>query len=72
MIREFYEMFRKPSPQILAQRELEEAQRKLLEAQTGRDYAESMVSYREKQVRRLQAQIKVWADDSRKEVATNP
>ena len=70
MIREFFEMWRKPSPQVLAQRELEEAQRKLLEAQTGRDYAESMVSYREKQVRRLQAQIKVWADDKARDVAS--
>jgi len=42
-----------PSAEVLALKELEEAKRKLLEAQTSREYADSMVKFREAQIKRL-------------------
>jgi hypothetical protein len=42
-----------PSPEALAYRELDDCKRKLLEAQTAREYAESMVKFREAQIKRL-------------------
>ena len=47
-----------PSAEIIALRELEEAKRKLLEAQTAREYADSMVKFREQQIKRLTTYIK--------------
>lgn len=45
--------FRKPSPEMMATQELEDARRALLEAQTGMEYAKAMVSYRTEQIERL-------------------
>jgi hypothetical protein len=42
-----------PSPEALAYRELDDCKRKLLEAQTAREYADSMVKFREAQIKRL-------------------
>jgi hypothetical protein len=46
-----------PSAEALALRELEDSKRRLLEAQTAREYAESMVKYREAQIKRLTAYL---------------
>lgn len=51
-------LWQTPSAEALALRELEEAKRKLLDAQTSREYAESMVKFREAQIKRLTAYIK--------------
>ena len=51
-------LWQTPSAEVLALRELEEAKRKLLDAQTSREYAESMVKFREAQIKRLTAYIK--------------
>jgi hypothetical protein len=46
-------LYKIPSAEALALRELEEAKRKLLEAQSGRDYAASMCNYYETKIKRL-------------------
>jgi len=46
-----------PSPEALAYRELDDCKRKLLEAQTAREYADSMVKFREAQIKRLTAYL---------------
>lgn len=58
MINELKKMWATPSAEVLALKELEEAKRKLLEAQTSREYADSMVKFREAQIKRLTAYIK--------------
>jgi len=58
MIDELKKMWTTPSAEVLALRELEEARRKLLDAQTSREYAESMVKFREQQIKRLTAYLK--------------
>jgi hypothetical protein len=61
MIRESIEwlktVYKIPSAEVLALRELEEAKRKLLEAQSGRDYAISMCNYYETKIKRLTAYL---------------
>lgn len=47
------EAFRKPSAEIIAQRELEDAKRALLEAQSGLEYAAAMVDYHSSRIQRL-------------------
>lgn len=51
-------LWQTPSAEMLAMRELEDAKRRLLEAQTTREYADSMVKFREAQIKRLTAYIK--------------
>lgn len=46
-------LYRVPSAETLALRELEESKRKLLDAQSGRDYAISMCNYYEAKIKRL-------------------
>lgn len=58
MMNELKKLWATPSAEALALRELEEAKRKLLDAQTSREYAESMVKFREAQIKRLTAYIK--------------
>ena len=58
MINELKKMWATPSAESIALRELEDAKRKLLEAQTSREYADSMVKFREAQIKRLTAYIK--------------
>jgi len=58
MIEELKKLWATPSAEALALRELEDAKRKLLEAQTSREYADSMVKFREAQIKRLTAYIK--------------
>lgn len=49
--------YRKPSPETIALRELEDAKRSLLEAQSGREYADSMCKYHEARIKRLTAYL---------------
>ena len=51
-------IWRTPSAEMMAMRELENAKRNLLEAQTAREYADSMCKFREQQIKRLTAYIK--------------
>lgn len=53
-MRALINLFKTPSADELAVRELEEARRGLLVAQTGLDYARSMVDYETQRVRRLE------------------
>lgn len=46
--------FTKPSPEMMAVRELEEARRSLLEAQTAKEYAASIEQYNKARITRLQ------------------
>ena len=57
MINELKKLWATPSAEAIALRELEEAKRKLLDAQTSREYAESMVKFREAQIKRLTAYL---------------
>ena len=57
MLQSLLKILRKPSPEELVARELDEARRGLLEAMTGRDYANAMVAYHEARIARLRAQL---------------
>lgn len=46
-------LFRMPSPEELAARELDQARRALLEAQSAREYADAMVTYHQRRIDRL-------------------
>lgn len=59
---------RKPTPETLALRELEEAKRQLLVAQSGKEYADSMVKYHEARIKRL---TKIIAE-SMNDTSANP
>lgn len=50
-------LWRKPSPEEMMARELDDARRALLEALSGRDYAESMVAYHERRIDRLRSMM---------------
>ena len=50
-------LYKMPSAEALALRELEDSKRKLLEAQSGREYAISMCNYYEAKIKRLSAYL---------------
>ena len=50
-------LFRKPTPAMLARIELEDAQRQLLAAHTAAEYARSVVAYNEARIKRLKAYL---------------
>lgn len=52
-----YNPFKKPSADVLAMMELEEAKRQLLSAQSGLEYAKAMVAYNEERVTRLSRRV---------------
>lgn len=54
----FLELFRKPSAEVLAQRELDEDKRLLLETQRSKDYYSKLVEYYETRIRNLTIQLK--------------
>ena len=56
-MKKLIELFKLPSAETMAQRELEMARKKLLEAQSGRDFADSMVKYHEARIKRLSALV---------------
>jgi hypothetical protein len=58
MIEQLKKLWTTPSAEVLALLELEDAKRKLLESQTTREYADSMVKFREQQIKRLTAYLK--------------
>lgn len=58
MIKEITEPFRKPSAEVMAQRELEDAKRQLLEAQAAQEYADAMVVYHAARIKRLNGYLK--------------
>ena len=60
-MKDIIELFRKPSAQTLAQRELEEAQRQLLEAQSAAEYATNLSRYHAERIRRLKSYIQTEA-----------
>jgi len=51
------ELFRKPSAEVLAQREYEDAQRSLLECQRMRDYYDNMVNFQKTRLASLQKML---------------
>lgn len=57
MNKQLLDLFRKPSADMLALTELEEARRQLLLAQTALEYAEAAVAYNTKRVTRLTARV---------------
>lgn len=50
-------IYKTPSAEAIALRELEEAKRKLLEAQSGREYADAMCKFEEARIKRLTAYL---------------
>ncbi len=54
-VKQLIEPFRKPSAELIAQRELEDAKRELLQAQAGQEYAAAMVQYHEARITRLRS-----------------
>jgi hypothetical protein len=57
MIKALIQTFRKPSAEIIAQAELEEAKRQLLAAQSAAEYANGIIFYRKAQIARLHKYI---------------
>lgn len=57
-VSEVFEVFRKPSADVLAQRELDDNKRMLLEAQRSKDYYSKMVDFYETRIRNLNYQLK--------------
>lgn len=51
------DMFRMPSADMMAVKELEESKRSLLQMQSAQDYAKSMCAYHAERVKRLTAYI---------------
>lgn len=50
-------LFRTPSPAMLAQRELDEAERALLEACSAAEYADSQIAYNTARIERLRTYL---------------
>lgn len=48
-------LFRTPSPEMLAARELDQARRSLLEAHSAAEYADAMIAYHHSRIERLTA-----------------
>lgn len=57
-IEQLRELFRAPSAEVLAVRELEECKRKLLEAQSAKEYAAAMCDRYESAIYRLTEYIR--------------
>jgi hypothetical protein len=57
MFNKLMEMFRTPSAEVLALKELEEAERSLLEAQTSQEYSKRMAEYHNDRIKRLTAYL---------------
>lgn len=57
------ELFRKPSAQVLAQREYEEAQRSLLECQRMQDYYDNMVKFNSTRIAKLRTTLRSAAEE---------
>lgn len=58
-IKKLIDTFRKPSAEVMAQRELDEAKRQLLEAQAGQEYAAAMVQFHQNRISRLNRMLLV-------------
>lgn len=58
MFQELAEIMSKPSAEVLAQREYEEARRELLKAQSAYEYAAALVAYHKARVERLDSYLK--------------
>lgn len=52
-------MLRKPTPEEMMARELDDARRALLEACSARDYANSMVTYHQTRIDRLRSELEL-------------
>ena len=50
-------LYKAPSAEAMALRELEDSKRRLLETQTAREYAEFMCKYYEAKIKRLSAYL---------------
>ena len=57
MFKQFISLYRKPSANELAQRELEESRRSLLEAQRNHAYYEKIASFYETRISKLRKQL---------------
>lgn len=62
-MRDIIELFRKPSAEVIAQRELDESKRQLLSAQYSKDYYTKMVEFYETRIRTLTIQLKKAAEE---------
>jgi predicted CoA-binding protein len=52
-MRDLVDIFRRPSVETIAQRQLDEARRSLLQAQEALEYAEAQVTFNEQKIARL-------------------
>jgi hypothetical protein len=57
-MKKLIDLFRAPSPKMIAQRELEEAQRQHLNALSAAEYATRLSQYHADRIKRLSAYIK--------------
>jgi hypothetical protein len=53
VINDLLSLFRQPSPEVLAAKELDEARRELLAAQSAAEYADAMCVYHQARIERL-------------------
>jgi hypothetical protein len=57
MLKNLIETFKKPTPEMLAQRELDEVRRELLASELLAEYAKSLVAYNQARITRLRARL---------------
>lgn len=62
MLNNLFNPFKKPSAEVLAQQELEEAQREVLVAQSHAEYYKNLVNYHQMRITRLQAMQRLNAN----------
>ena len=58
MIKDFVRLFARPSAEVMAREELEDAHRQFLRAQSGLDYARRMVEYQSDRITRLSRYVR--------------
>ncbi len=58
MIKDFVRLFARPSAEVMAREELEDAYRQFLRAQSGLDYARRMVEYHSDRITRLSRYVR--------------
>ena len=57
-MKRLFDLFRTPSAEVLAQRELDQAERDLLAAHSARGYAAKMAEYHAERITRLRAYLR--------------
>lgn len=66
MLKSIMNVWKTPSPESIALRELEQAKRSMLQAQIAKEFAKSMVKYHDARIRRMTQFLKEAHTEERK------